>query len=245
MRLFRRRPALTTHSSPADSPRRDCRCARARHEHGSRDAYNRDGCRCAPCTAANALAGRRHRRRQAEQAWRGTTAWAPAIGTRRRLQALAAAGWSAAQLADQLHVTRGAVAALRGTRQDRVLATTAAAVAALYEDCWWRTPPGRGRDLTRTEAWAARQGWADPSRWAAQDLDHPDASPTDLVDEPDPVAIAAAVAGRPVPLTRVEQRAVAAELTRRGASATTTAAVIGRSARTVERYRSRPGWDAA
>lgn len=213
---------------------------RARHDHGSRGAYNRDGCRCAACTAANALAGRRHRRRQAEQAWQGTTAWTAAVGTRRRLQALAAAGWSTAHLADKLAVTRGAVASLRNTGQDRVLATTAAAIAVLYEDCWWRTPPGRDRDLTRTETWAIRHGWADPSRWHGRDLDDPAAAPAPLVDDVDPVAIAQAIAGRTVPLTRVERRVVADELTRRGASADTAAAAIGRSARTVVRYRTRP-----
>ena len=220
-------------------PLRDCRCLRARHQHGSRGAYNRDGCRCAACTAANALAGRRHRRRRAEQAWHGTAAWAPAIGTRRRLQALAAVGWSAAQLANKLAVTRGAVASLRVTGQDRVLATTAAAIAALYEDCWWRTPPGRGRDLARTETWAIRHDWADPSRWHGRDLDDPAAAPSALVDDVDPVAIAQAIAGRRVRLTRLEQRVVADELTRRGASAHAAADAIGRSARTVVRYRNR------
>lgn len=120
------------------------------------------------------------------------------MGTRRRLQALAAAGWSAAQLAARLEVTRGAVASLRDTRQQRVLATTAAAVAALYEDCWWRTPPGRSRDLARTETWAVRHGWPDPSRWHGRDLDDPAAAPASLVEEADPVAIAEAIASDPV-----------------------------------------------
>jgi hypothetical protein len=197
-----------------------------------------------PCTAANAAAGRCHRRRQADQAWRGTTAWAAAIGTRRRLQALAAAGWSSAQLASRLGVTRGAVASLRTTGQHRVLAATADAVAALYEDCWWRTPPGRGRDLARTETWAIRHGWADPSRWHGRDLDDPGAGPAALVDDVDPVAVAEAIAGRRVRLTRVEQRAVADELTRRGASAQAAAEAIGRSARTVVRYRTRSTFPA-
>jgi hypothetical protein len=126
-----------------------------------------------------------------------------------------------------------------------VLASTAAAVAALYEDCWWRTPPGRSRDQARTESCAARRGWADPSRWAGQDLDDPAAVPAQLVDEPDPVAIAEAVAGRRVALTRDERQAVAAELTRRGASAEHIAAAIGRSARTVVRYRRQRVQDAA
>jgi hypothetical protein len=131
------------------------------------------------------------------------------------------------------------VASLRDTQQDRVLATTAAAIAALYEDCWWRTPPGRGRDLARTETWAIRHGWADPSRWHGRDLDDPAAAPTALVDDNDPVAVAQAIAGRRVGLTRLEQRVVVDELTRRGASANAAADAIGRSSRTVVRYRNR------
>ena len=230
---------LTARNESGDSRRRDCQCLRAHHEHGSRGAYNRDGCRCALCCRANASAARRHRRRCAEQAWNGTTAWVPALGTRRRLQALAAAGWSAAQLATRAGVTRGAIASLRSTRQQRVLATTAAVVSALYDDCWWRTPPGRGRDLARTETWAARRGWADPSRWVGQDIDDPDVGPVELSADVDPVAVAEAIAGRPVQLTRAEQRAISAELTRRGASADEIAHTIGRCARTVLRYRDR------
>lgn len=208
-----------------------------RHSHGTRGAYNKDACRCAACTAANAAAGRRHRRRQAQQAWNQTTAWAPALGTRRRLQALAGSGWSAARLAERLGVTAGAIANLRSTQQGRVLATTAAAVTRLYDDCWWRTPPGPSRDVARTETSAFRQNSADPSRWADGDLDNPCASPTDLPDGIDAVAVAEAVNGRRVPLTKAEQRAVTAELTRRGHSADETAAAIGRSSRTVIRQR--------
>lgn len=225
--------------SADDRGLRDCRCTRARHEHGTCGAYRRDGCRCAPCRAANAAAARRHRRRVAEQRWGAPPAWAHSCGTTRRLQALAAMGWSTRQLAARLGVTGNAIASLRGNRRDRVLASTAAAITALYEDCWWRTPPGRSCDLARAETWALRQGWADPSRWADQDLDDPDARPGGFADEPDPIAVAEAVAGRPVALTRSEQRAVAAELTRRGASAQTIAAAIGRTARTVVRYRGR------
>ena len=132
------------------------------------------------------------------------------------------------------------MASLRDTGQDRVLAATAVAVAAMYEDCWWRTPPGRGRDLARTETWAIRHGWADPSRWQGRDFDDPAAGPAAFVDVVDPVAVAEAIAGRRVRLTRVEQRVVADELTRRGASAQAAADAIGRSARTVVRYRTRP-----
>lgn len=69
--------------------------------------------------------------------------WADATGTRQRLQALTAAGWSTRQLAELLGVTSNAIAQLRTTGQARVLASTAADIDCLYQRLWWRTPPGR------------------------------------------------------------------------------------------------------
>ncbi len=224
-------------SARDETKRIDCRCVRARHQHGERGAYNRDRCRCPECQHANTAAAQAFRRRNAEQAYSGDPTWVPAIGTRRRLQALAASGWSAALLADRVGVTTRAIGSLRSIGQERVLASTAATVAALYEDCWWRTPPARGRDLARTETWAARNGWVDPSRWAGRDLDDVDALPDEL-DDIDQVAIARAGAGRHVRLNQAERRAVSTELTRRGASARHVAQVIGCSRRTVNRHRS-------
>lgn len=158
--------------------RRDCRCSRAQHRHGTRDAYNRDQCRCPPCTAANAAAARRHRLCHAQQAWNGTSAWVPAIGTRRRLQALTAAGWSTRQLADRMGVTSNAIAQLRNTSQHRVLTTTADNVTALYDQCRHRTPPGRYQLRARRHAEARR--WPPPAEWNGLNLDDPETGPGQL-----------------------------------------------------------------
>lgn len=230
-------------------PTRNCRCRKAHHLHGTRRAYLADRGRCPACTEANAAAGRAQRRRQAVQAWNGSSSWAPAVGTRRRLQALSATGWSSSQLATRLGVTRSAVATLRSTKQDRVLATTAAAVAALYEDCWWRTPPGRNRDLVRTETWAAGFAWSDPSRWTSTNFDDPTAQPARLADESPELDAAALTsnlhAGRPGRLSRSERRVVVAELSQRGASAGEIAALTGCCKRTVVRDRQRVQQGAA
>lgn len=162
--------------------RRDCQCRRAQHRHGTRDAYNRDRCRCDPCTAANAAAARRHRLSRARQGWHGTSAWAPALGTRRRLQALTAAGWSTQALAERLGVTKSAIANLRSTTQDRVLGATAADVAALYEQCRRRTPPGRYQ--LRARRYAEARGWPTPAAWAGLDLDNPHARPGQMQHPP-------------------------------------------------------------
>lgn len=160
----------------------------------------------------------------------------PAIGTRRRLQALTAAGWSASQLAARLGVTRSAIAQLRSTHQTRVLATTAGDVAALYEACWWHTPPGRYQ--ARTERYAEARGWVPPWRWDGLDLDDPAAEPHPQLADVDQVAIDETIAGRRVPLTKTERRQLAEQMHRRGASSAEIASRLGRTPRTVERYKA-------
>jgi transcriptional regulator with XRE-family HTH domain len=215
--------------------RRDCRCPRVRHRHGTRGAYLRDRCGCAECRAAHAAHQRAHRRRRGVHVWYGTSAWADATGTRRRLQALSAAGWSTSQLAERLGVTKSAIAQLRSTGQSRVLASTATDVAALYDACWWRTPPGLYQ--ARCERYAERRGWIGPWRWDGLDIDDPTAAPPpDVIDQLDPVALAQLLDGRRVVLNRAERRAAVAELHRRGLTAAAIAERVGLSTRTIERY---------
>lgn len=75
-------------------------------------------------------------------------------------------------------VTRSAVAQLRSTSQHRVLGTTAADVAALYEQCRRRTPPGRYQ--LRARRYAEARGWPSPAEWDGLDLDDPQARPGQL-----------------------------------------------------------------
>lgn len=225
---------LTNHTDRDDVVVRDCRCPRARHRHGTRDAYLRDRCRCAPCRAANSAHQRGFRRARAVHTWHGTSAWVGAIGTRRRLQALSAAGWSAGELAVRLGVSRSAVAQLRTVRQARVLAATAGDVAVLYDSCWWRTPGGRYQ--ARSERYAQARGWVPPWRWDGVDIDDPDARPVTEPEDIDDVAIAEAIAGRRVRLTRAERHRLVERMHRDGASSAQIAERLGCSPRTVERY---------
>jgi len=221
----------------ARGARRECCCRRARHRHGTRDAYLRDECRCPACRAANAEHQRAFRRGRAVDAWHGTSPWAPAVGTRRRLQALTAAGWSASELAARLGVTKSAVAQLRSVQRQRVLARTALDVATLYDDCWWRTPPGRYQ--ARAERYAETRGWVAPWRWDGVVLDDPAAVPrTDTDMDVDEVAIEECIAGRPVPLTKAERHQLVATMQRRGATSPQIALRLGRSTRTAERYQA-------
>lgn len=109
----------------------------------------------------------------------------PAIGTVRRLQGMAALGHSLYSISretglDYAHVCRIA----RGAR-GMVLATTAHAVADLYER--WSGVPG-DNDEVREEA--RQQGWAPPLAWAEPDdvddpnqIDNPEARPQGIGPE--------------------------------------------------------------
>ena len=100
-------------------------------------------------------------------------------GTKRRVQALVAAGWSQAQLAGQLVTLPGRVGAL--LREERVTAGKAAAVRGLYERLWNQPPPeGNHRAriaASRARNYAAARRWAPPMAWDDKELDKPDGRP--------------------------------------------------------------------
>jgi DNA-binding NarL/FixJ family response regulator len=218
--------------------RRECLCLRANHVHGTRAAYNRDRCRCVPCTHANTRDHQRRVRHLAAARWNGADpVWVHPVATRRRLQALGAAGWSTTQLALEMGVSRSAIAYLRNARQDRMRATTATDVATLYERLWWRTPPDGS--ASRSERYADRNNWVPPWRWEGINLDDPAAEPHTLdVSDLDDVAIAQALAGRSVSLTPDERRQLETCLEQRGSSARHIAQLLGTSPRTVQRQRA-------
>lgn len=113
-------------------------------------------------------------------------------GTARRLQALATVGWSIDRLATTRDIDRQSLdGALRGRP---VLARTAQAVAAAYEELWNRAPIPADRfeqgGITRTINRATRAGWLPPAAWDDDEIDDPAAQPIlvddaeeDLVDE--------------------------------------------------------------
>ncbi len=232
----------------SDTPilRRDCRCARARHVHGTVGAYKRDRCRCSECTAANTSSKNSAARRAAVRRWQDLdVGWVPAAGTKRRLQALSRAGWSAQALADELGVHRSAVLRLRTTAQERVSSRTADDVCELYERCWWRTPTGRYE--LRTERYAERAGWAGPWQWTPDSLDDPAAEPIGPTgNEVDQVVVERIIAGDPpTHWWPCETHAVVLELTRLGESAAVIAQRLQLAdARTVQYHRHRLGLTA-
>lgn len=132
-------------------------------------------------------------------------------------------------------VTKSAVAQLRSTGQRRVLAATADSVTALYEDCWWRTPPSPS--TTRSERYAERRQWVPPWRWDGFDIDDPEAKPPPDKTILDEIAIREAIAGRPVPLTRAERRFLEQLLEEQGQPAAAIAQLAGCHPRTIQRHR--------
>lgn len=101
-------------------------------------------------------------------------------GTRRRLQALVAIGWSQSRLADAIgYELRNLSYMLHGRRD--VTAKTARNVRALYDQLWNTPPPQSDRwersAYSRSIGYAAARGWAPPLAWDDDALDDPAATP--------------------------------------------------------------------
>lgn len=101
-----------------------------------------------------------------------------ASGTKRRIQALAALGWSARALA--LRCGRSQNEFTRILNQDRrVLASTARLVRDLYDELWDQPAPtgslGERISASRALTMAARNGWPRPQAWDDDLLDLTDA----------------------------------------------------------------------
>lgn len=105
-------------------------------------------------------------------------------GTRRRLRALNAIGWTNTQLALRLGCSaenvRGIVAAY-DSLNGHVTAGTARKVAALYDELWDQAPPApdayHRAENEKCKRRAAARGWAPPLAWDDATIDDPTAEP--------------------------------------------------------------------
>lgn len=102
----------------------------------------------------------------------------PAVGTTRRLQALAAVGWSQKEIAARLGVTGARVGHLMNGMFPTVFPETAAAVAAVFDELCMVVPtdptPTRPRQIRvheRTRRHARARGWVTALAW--DDIDNP------------------------------------------------------------------------
>lgn len=219
------------------------------HEHGdSGDCYNRHSCRCDDCREGRAAYQRELRRVHAQQRF-GVVgplerARVDGRGTRRRLQALVARGWSMSQLGEQLGIRATNMPEV--LRRDRVRASTRAAVHELYERAWALEPPQstpwQRRSVAMAKAYAQARGWVPPLAWDDIDTDEepPAADPIgwDFVDEQ---VVQLAIAGQRTPMTHAERREVVRRLHREQWGDRRIASVAGMASETVLRIRQELG----
>ncbi|WP_137991230.1 hypothetical protein [Streptomyces vilmorinianum] len=108
----------------------------------------------------------------------GSAVLMDATGTRRRLQALVAAGWPQARLAVRLNMEPGNFSAL--IRRAQVTVRVVRQVVDLYEALWRVDPREHGVDnqaYNRARNAAADQCWAPAGTWDDDRIDDPSAFP--------------------------------------------------------------------
>lgn len=215
------------HTCPAD------------HQHAANDTltcYAQHRCRCAECSD---LA-------RAYDSWRnhmnatGQPLMVDATGTRRRLQALMALGWSLPAIAERLGDRGPNVRRLLSV--ERLTRRFADRIATVYDALCMTRPAGHDRTsnaaIARTRIFAARRGWLPPLAWDDIDTDPEPVQPgsEDVVDVDD-IAIELACKGRPVRLTPAERRACVAILHEKRYSDPLIAETIRCNPKTVGRIR--------
>lgn len=202
---------------------------RARY-HGTESATRWAKCICPDAKADRA---RRVKLRRSGVDLRGRV---PAVGSMRRLRALAVLGWPVSELAARVGMRVEQVSRIRrGGYGWSVLASTARKVTACYDGLSMVPGPS-----TLTGLRARRVGWVPPLAWEGVDMDDPAAVP-DMGDEGLPatscdwVVVELVIAGEPVPrrCTDAEAAEVARRLRAKGMDVTLIAARLRSSTRRV------------
>lgn len=215
------------------------------HKHAATSTcYTLHRCRCTECrTAATEY---KFWRRNIAAAGRDdlVEVTVDARGVRRRLEALAAIGWTNRRLAERLGVDPAQVG--RWLMAGRVTFTTHTRVEALY-DALSDHPAPQGTTGDRISAQRAinraqREGWSRPIDWDDIDLDEDPATVTLMLTPPvevvDDVAVLRAVEGSRVSLTIQERREAVRQLHARGLNDKPIAAMLGVTSKTIERDRA-------
>jgi hypothetical protein len=193
---------------------------------GGYQAHRRAGeTTCAPCRAA-AAADRRYRV-AFNYLTGGQRMLIDATGTRRRVRALVRIGWPTSELAARLGVSFQNV--YDYTIRDKVRRSTAAKVAALYDELSMLPGPSSSASIR-----ARSKGWPPPLAWDDDEIDDPAARPAHNAH--------GEVEGRPRDV-ELENRVLV--LTRAGLSAAEIALRLGTNKRRVTRIRSRARREAA
>lgn len=181
--------------------------------HGTTAGHNA-GCRSECCQAAKL----RYDKRRRWEAAQGFVRLMPPLGTRRRIRALQAVGYSFPMIAEAADMSPKTIADLC-YRSERVSTQTARVVAEVYERLCMKQPTGMF--VKRSRLMAARKGWAPPLAW--DDIDDPDEMPRGLItsrddDGIDPVVVDRLLAGDRVRSTNAEKCEAMRRWTREGGS---------------------------
>lgn len=210
------------------------------HKHGENGTcYSGHGCRCDDCKQGRAE----------YQFWwehmraAGRAFVVDATGTRRRLQALAALGWSARAIGDRFGRGDGIVHRWM-TRSATVTRATAVMVDAWFTELAMTKPAldtvHDRYSVGRARAHAARRGWVPPLAWDDIDND-PAPARTDDEETVDEIAVELAITGVAVRLTPAERRECVRRLHRERWSDGRIAETIRCADKTVERIRAELG----
>lgn len=217
------------------------------HKHGqNHTCYNAHKCRCPGCRKFVNQGARRRTRLRAYGKWEDFLV--PAIGTRRRLQALVAVGWSQTKLGARLGTSQSAIWALLYDTGSTVRRSSFDRVSTLYEQLW-NTPPALETcfDVSaykRSIHYAAVRGWQPPLAWDDIDTDFEPAprSGEEFVDE---ILVQNVCNGQPGRLNYPERIEAVRILNGRDLSDAKIAAVLKLDTRSVFRIRGRAGIPAA
>lgn len=153
------------------TPRTIDRAGCSARRHGTAVAYDAYKCRCPDARDAHRVYRKRIRH------GRITPGPVSTIGSSRRLQALAAIGWTLDELVPHCGLTRDTLRRIRSRAQTQMYRSTAARIRELYEELSGTVGPSQ---IARDRARAA--GWAPPLAWDDDTIDDPDAVPH--IDEP-------------------------------------------------------------
>jgi hypothetical protein len=193
--------------------------------HGTNAGYGA-GCRDACCRRGHAAARKAMRDRLYLE--RRDSLMVDGTGTRRRIEALMALGWSCRQLDEHLGRRPSYVYKVLSHGNDLHL-TTAREIAALYDRLCMTIPdtstPERDRIVTRNRRLAARSGYVVPLAWDDIDTDpapRHHAPSTDFETLVDEVVVQRVLDGQPRPrkLTNAEAAEVYRRARARGDSTT-------------------------
>lgn len=166
-----------------------------------------------------------------------------ALGTRRRIQALVAIGWTLTALAE--HLDRDVASLRHSLHRETVTTATARAVTALYERLWNTRPdeptPAYCRRADGARAMARARGWRPPMDWEDIDTDADSGPPAPSyeLDERDVAILTDRLcSGEHVVVeSQLLRDEIIWQLTSRGYSLTAIANLLAITTRTVSRRR--------